>query len=211
MKTKVFVLSLCIAGVFMACNRGEEKSNPEVQDTKTSVQFVGVADDGSFDKILLKGPMKPETFKELNDSLGINLDDIVPNTIEVFTYSAENYNRDYSLTMNLRSLGHCSYFVLKPNGGKPATMGVMRVPFGSELGKMAVDIFTAKKDIYSTTDKADFNNWVNSKINGGMVVVSTYDKRIDVYTATTYTSEEWDEKYGSAESANKVNYYDCTK
>ena len=195
MKVRFFLMAACTLCLSVACSRNDEGTTPANQPAEE--EFVGVADDGSFDKILLKGPMKPEAFKEINDSLGINLDDIVPNTIEVFTYSAENYNR--------------AYFVLKPNGGKPATMGVMRVPFGSELGKMAVDIFTAKKDIYSTTDKADFNNWVNSKINGGMVVVSTYDKRIDVYTATIYTSEEWDEKYGSAESANKVNYYDCTK
>lgn len=209
MKVGFFLMAASALCLSVACSKDDEgaiSTNSTVEEA-----FVGVADDGSFDWLIERGPMNPEAFKELNETLGINLDDIVPNTIEIFTYSAESYNREFSLTMNLRSLGHSSYFVLIPKGGKPATLDVMRVPFGSELGKMISQIFNAKKKVYSTTDKDKLNLWVNGQIEAGMVVVTTYDKRTGVYTGVSYSPEEWEKEYGSAKSANKVKYYDSTK
>lgn len=209
MKVRFFLMAACALCLSVACSKDDEgaiSTNPTAEEA-----FVGVADDGSFDWLIERGPMNPEAFKELNETLGINLDDIVPNTIEIFTYSAESYNREFSLTMNLRSLGHSSYFVLIPKGGKPATLDVMRVPFGSELGKMISDIFNAKEKHYSTNDADEFGKWVTEQTEAGMIVVSTYNKNTGVYTGTAYTPEEWEERYGSAKSANKVKYYDCTK
>lgn len=209
MKVGFFLMAASALCLSVACSKDDEgaiSTNSTVEEA-----FVGVADDGSFDWLIERGPMNPEAFKELNETLGINLDDIVPNTIEIFTYSAESYNREFSLTMNLRSLGHSSYFVLIPKGGKPATLDVMRVPFGSELGKMISQIFNSKKKSYSTKDAEAFGKWVTVMIEEGFVVTTGYDKKTGTYYATAYTPEEWEEEYGSAKSANKVKYYDCTK
>ena len=208
MKVRFFLMAACALCLSVACSKDDEGA---ISTNSTAEEaFVGVSDDGSFDH-LSRGPMKPEAFREINELLGINLDDIDPNTIEITTFTAESYNREFSLTMNLRDLGHSSYFVLIPKGGKPATLDVMRVPFGSELGKMISQIFNAKKKVYSTTDKDKLNLWVNGQIEAGMVVVTTYDKRTGVYTGVSYSPEEWEKEYGSAKSANKVKYYDSTK
>ena len=208
MKTKVFVLSLCIAGVLMACNRGEEKSNPEVQDTKTSVQFVGVADDGSFDKLIISNP-NPEAFREMNEDLGIDLKDVKPNTVEVFTYSPEYYNKHYSITMNLRSLGRSSYFALVPNSENPTTMDVVRAPKASELGKEVENILNLQTSMNETTDKLKFSEWVTEQTAHGYVVLATYSQETGVYGGKTLPVAEWEATFGKVKEALNIKYYEC--
>ncbi len=210
MNTKVFVLSLCIAGVFMACNRDGEKSTPEVQDSKTSVQFVGVADDGSFDKLIVVNP-NPEAFREMNEDLGIDLKDVDPNTVEVFTYSPEYYNKHYSITMNLRSLGRTSYFALVSNSENPTTMDVVRAPKSSELGKEMENILNPQAAMTETTDKLKFAEWVTEQTAQGKVVLATYSRESGVYGGTTLLVDEWKATFDKVKDALNIKYYECLK
>ncbi len=208
MKPKLLILGLCVAGIFAtACNKDEEGVNPMVQNNQTNSEFVGVADDGTFDKLSLRGA-NPEAMREFSESLGINLDDIDPNTIVITTYSVENYNRHYSLTMNLREFAGKSYFVLKQNKGIPVTMDVMRVPYGSEWGGIITDIFSSKAEFYKTKDADKFGKWVTDMAEQGFYVVTTYDEETGVYSGTALTEEEWK---NLTNPQSKVKYYDRTK
>ena len=163
---------------------------------------------GSFDKLIISNP-NPEAFREMNEDLGIDLKDVKPNTVEVFTYSPEYYNKHYSITIDLRSLGRSSYFALVPNSENPTTMDVVRAPKASELGKEVENILNLQPSMNETTDKLKFAEWVTEQTAHGYVVLATYSQETGVYGGKTLPVAEWETTFGKVKEALNIKYYEC--
>lgn len=193
MKKDFLLIVACTLCLLVACTKDTESVINTDQTEKET--FIGIPDDGTFDRLL--------------NLDGLKFDN--SNTIEIMTYSVEYYNRHFSITINLRAFAGSSYFVLKPNGGKPATIDVIRVPYGSELGQIISNIFNSKVEFFNTKNADEFAKWVADKTKEGLIVVSTYNKTTGVYSGAALTQKEWDVIYGDSNAKLNIKYYDRTK